>query len=155
MKNFAFILFACIYLAACSPIDLLEKTAVIPNQTWYYNNSPAFTFNITDTSSLYNIFIVLRHTDKYSYNNIWLNTGSKFPGDSMRYQNLEIILGTDAHGWEGNGMDDIFEIRKIITQGPVALKRAGVYTFSVSQVMRENPLKGILNVGIRVEKVKM
>ncbi len=73
----------------------------------------------------------------------------------MRYQNLEIILGTDAHGWEGNGMDDIFEIRKIITQGPVALKRAGVYTFSVSQIMRENPLKGILNVGIRVEKVKM
>ncbi len=50
-------------------------------------------------------------------------------------------------------MDDIFEVRKNITPGPVPFKKAGIYTFTIGQIMRENPLLHILNVGIRVEKV--
>jgi len=52
-------------------------------------------------------------------------------------------------------MDDIFEVRKNITPGPVPFKKAGNYTFIIAQIMRENPLKHILNVGIRVEKVNL
>ncbi|MBA2249925.1 MAG: gliding motility lipoprotein GldH [Chitinophagaceae bacterium] len=142
-------------MAACSPIDLFEKTVAIPNQTWYNTYKPSFTFAITDTTSLYNIFLVLRHTDSYKYNNIWLNISSDVAGDSIHFQNLNIALGSDATGWEGNGMDDIFDIRKPITNGPVAFKKTGKYTFAISQIMRENPLTSILNVGILVEKVKM
>ena len=118
-----------------------------------YNNTPAFTFNITDTAASYNIFIVLRHTDAYKYNNIWLKVGSQAPGDTMHFQNMNITLGTDAKGWEGNGMDDIFELRKNITPGPVPFKKPGKYTFTISQIMRENPLQHILSVGLRVEKM--
>lgn len=134
---------------------MFEKTVQIPGQSWLYNNKPSFTFNITDTTSHYNIFIVLRHTDAYKYNNIWLSLSSQLPGDTMRSQNIDLTLGTDAKGWEGNGMDDIFEVRKIITSGPVAFKKPGNYTFTIEQIMRENPLKHILNIGLRVEKVKM
>ncbi len=73
----------------------------------------------------------------------------------MRFQNINIVLGNDAKGWEGHGMDDIWEIRKSITTGPVPFKKPGNYTFTVSQIMRENPLKHILNIGIRVEKVDL
>ena len=66
---------------------------------------------------------------------------------------MDLTLGTDAKGWEGQGMDDIFEVRKNITKGPVPFKKAGNYTFTVAQIMRENPLKHILNVGIRIDKV--
>lgn len=141
--------------ASCAQLDVFEKTVALPAQSWYYNNQPSFSFDITDTLAAYNLFIVLRHTDTYQYNNIWLRIGSKAPGDSMRYQNIDVTLGTDAKGWEGNGMDDIFEVRKNITRGPVPFKRAGKYTFTISQVMRENPLKYILNAGIRVEKVQL
>jgi gliding motility-associated lipoprotein GldH len=98
---------------------------------------------------------VLRHTDAYIYNNIWLALGSQAPGDTMRFQNINLELGNDAMGWEGTGMDDIFEIRKNITNGPIPFKKTGDYTFTIAQIMRENPLKHILNVGIRVEKVEL
>ena len=97
----------------------------------------------------------MRHTDAYKYNNVWLSFGSQAPGDTMHSQNLDITLGNDAKGWEGKGMDDIFEYRKNITPGPVPLKKAGTYTFTLSQIMRENPIDHILNVGVRIEKVKM
>ncbi len=141
--------------SSCIKIDQFEKTVKIPSREWFYNNTPAFTFNITDTSSLYNLYIVLRHTDAYNYNNIWLRLGTQFPGDSVQFQNINLTLASDSKGWEGNGMDDIFEVRKNISRGPVSFKKPGDYTFSVSQIMRENPLENILNVGVRVEKVKL
>ena len=141
--------------ASCIKIDQFEKTVKMPSREWFYNNTPAFTFHITDTNTLYNLYIVLRHTDAYNYNNIWLRLGTQFPGDSMQFQNINLTLASDAKGWEGTGMDDIFEVRKNISRGPVSFKKPGDYTFSVSQIMRENPLENILNVGVRVEKVKL
>ena len=140
-------------MISCAKIGLFEKTTHIPSQSWSYDFKPSFTFTITDTSSSYNVYIVVRHTDAYNYNNLWLTVGSKGPGDTVRSQNINIELGNDMKGWEGTGMDDIFEVRKNITPGPVPFKKAGEYTFTVSQIMRENPLLHILNVGIRVEKV--
>ena len=49
-------------------------------------------------------------------------------------------------------MDDIYELRKNITPGPVSFKRPGNYIFAIAQIMRENPLLHIMDVGIRVEK---
>lgn len=141
-------------LISCVKIDLFEEQAQIPSQQWFYNNSPSFTFEITDTTSLYNLYIVLRHTDAFNYSNIWLRLGSKGPGDSTHFQNINLALASDANGWEGTGVDDIFEVRKNITPGPVPFKKPGKYTFTISQIMRENPLNHILNVGFRVEKVR-
>ena len=155
MKIFGFIIILCLSLTGCTHLDLFEKITIIPEQKWFYNNKPEFSFDIGDTVATYNIFIVLRHTDSYEYNNIWLRLGSKAPGESVNFQNLDLTLGTDAKGWLGEGMDDIFDVRKNITSGPVSFKKKGTYTFSIAQIMRENPLKHILNVGIRVEKVRL
>ena len=142
------------WLAACDPVNVYEKNKDIPGHSWEYGLQPSFDFNIKDTLSLYNLYIVLRHTDNYHYNNIWLNVGSQSPGDSMRNQRFDLQLGTDAHGWEGAGMDDIWEVRKPITKGPVKFSKAGNYTFTLTQVMRENPLPGIMNAGIRVQRIR-
>ena len=141
-------------LSACAKLDVYEKNTFIPKYEWSYNFKPAFDFIITDTVSSYEIYVVLRHTDAYRYNNIWLNLGTKFPGDSIRYQRLELQLGTDAGGWEGAGMDDIWEVRKPVTRGPIKFNKPGNYTFTLAQVMRENPLPNIMNAGIRVQRIK-
>ncbi|HEY8690607.1 MAG TPA: gliding motility lipoprotein GldH [Chitinophagaceae bacterium] len=155
MKNFLLVIVSSIFFISCAKIGVFEKTAQIPSQSWFYDNKPSFTFTITDTSASYNIYIVLRHTDAYTYNNLWLAVSSQAPGDTIRSQNINLELGNDTKGWEGTGMDDIFEIRKNITPGPLPFKKAGNYTFTIAQIMRENPLMHILNVGIRVEKVNL
>jgi len=155
LKKILLIILPVLVFISCTKTGVYEKTALIPSQSWTYDHKPSFTFTITDTSAAYNVYIVLRHTDAYNYNNLWLTVGSQAPGDTMRFQNINLELGNDAKGWEGTGMDDIFEVRKNITPGPVAFRKAGDYTFTLSQIMRENPLKHILNVGIRVEKVNL
>ena len=144
----------CMWLMACTQLDVFEKNKPIPDNQWAYSLKPGFDFLIKDTSASYNLYVVLRHTDAYRYNNIWLNIGTQSPKDTVRYQKFDLQLGNDAKGWEGTGMDDIWELRKLITNGPVKFNKAGNYHFTVGQIMRENPLPNIMSVGIRVEKIK-
>jgi gliding motility-associated lipoprotein GldH len=143
------ILVSC--LTACNQIELFEKNTPIPNLKWQNNFNATGVFNITDTNSLYDVFVVLRHTDAYAYNNIWLNVGLQSPGDSMKTQKINLTLGADAQGWEGVGMNDIWEVRKPIARLPL---KKGDYKFSIAQIMRDNPLQHIMSVGLRLEKVK-
>ena len=153
MKRIVIFISVVLGIASCAKIDLFEKQHSLPAQEWFYNDVPGFTFNINDTTAAYAIYVVLRHSDQYQYNNLWIRLGSKAPGDSTRFQNINLKLATDAKGWEGSAMDDIYEVRKLISPGPVQFKMSGDYFFSIAQIMRENPLKHIFSVGLRIEKM--
>jgi gliding motility-associated lipoprotein GldH len=153
-----FLLFtSCFLLHACGKVDVFERNATIPQQSWSSNYKPEITFNIKpeDTTSRYNIFIVIRHTDAYRYKNIWINVHTESPGGVINNQPLNLQLATDNKGWLGSGMDDIFEHRIQITppQNPERLS-AGTYRFKLENIMREDPLKNVMNVGIRLEKAQ-
>lgn len=144
-------------MASCNlPSDVFEKDVVIPRQQWESSFKPRIDFVIQDqdTSTLYNIYVVLRHGDAYNYNNLWLKGTVLGPGDSvaksMRY---DLTLATNEKGWLGTGMDDIYEHR-ILIQPNTKFKKSGTYSFILEQIMREDPLKHVMNAGIRVEKAK-
>jgi gliding motility-associated lipoprotein GldH len=137
-------------LSSCTQLDTFEKDTSIPKYEWNSSFVVKGSFAITDTASVYNAYIVLRHTDAYKYNNIWLNVGIQSPGDSIRYQKVNVELGNDAEGWAGNGMNDIWEIRKHIFASP--LKKPGTYNFIITQIMRDDPLPAVMSAGLRLEK---
>jgi len=138
---------------SCEKIDLFEKTVAFKSHAWATADKPSFEFIITDTSSLYNLFVVFRHTDAYGYNNLWMNLTIVPPGDTAQTQLKEFKLADNNKGWLGSGMDDIFEHRIKVNDNPIRYK-AGTYNFVLQQMMREDPLLDVLNAGIRLEKVK-
>ncbi len=138
-------------VAGCRQVDIFEKNTPIPNYKWSNSFAAEASFDITDTLSAYNIYIVLRHTDAYQYNNIWLNVGLQSPGDSLYFQKVDLLLGTDAQGWKGTGLNDIWELREPLAVNK-RFKKPGEYKFKVFQVMRDNPLLHVMSAGVRVEK---
>jgi gliding motility-associated lipoprotein GldH len=152
--HFLIIVAGLLLTSSCTQIEVFEKNNVIPKYQWEQNFTATGEFIITDTTTAYSIYLVMRHTDAYQYNNIWLNIGLQPPGDSMRIQKVNIKLGDDANGWEGTGMNDIWELRKLLNGEPRRFKQAGKYRFTISQIMRDNPLRNIMSVGLRIEKKK-
>lgn len=151
-----FFLIPCFFvIASCTTVDVFEKNVAIPNHAWSSQFKPEISFEIKDTTSLYNVYFVIRHTDAYRYRNIWVNIAIQRPDGSTKNESLELQLATDSKGWLGTGMDDIFEHRILITaaQQPEPLKK-GFYRFRLANIMREDPLEHVMNVGIRVEKAK-
>lgn len=147
-----YILICGLLLAACARIDVFEKNVSIPGYEWSSGFKPEIAFEITDTLARYNIYVVIRHSDAYRYNNLWLNVHAQAPGDTLNKQRLDLRLATDSDGWLGSGMDDIFEHRILITRSPQQLTKAGTYRFTLENIMREDPLQHVMNVGIRIEK---
>jgi len=154
VRNFFGAICIIALLSGCSTLDVFEKNTFFPEHVWKSNNPCSFTFNIDDTVSLYQIYVVIRHEDAYHFNNIWLNIATKAPGDTVRNQQVNVQLANNKKGWLGTGMDDVFDHRVRITRTPVKLKK-GVYSFTLQQNMREDPLQYVLNAGIRVEKQKL
>ncbi len=142
---------SAIVLFSCNTIDVFEKFESFPKNEWHVSKQPSFSFEVKDSSAPYNIYFVIRHTDAYKYNNIWVNITTKSPLGTMQTQLVNLKLADNANGWLGAGMDDIFDSRIKITKAPVALK-AGIYTFTIAQAMRDEPLAAVLSAGIRVEK---
>lgn len=141
--------------ASCTSVtnDVYQKTTFLPDHSWAASDKKLFSFKIADTSALYNIYVIIRHTDAYHYNNIWLNVITEGPNDKPVTQQLDVTLGDNAKGWLGTGMDDIYEHRILITRQPISLK-SGEYKFAIQQTMREDPLLSVLNAGILIEKVR-
>ena len=155
IKIFLLILLLSSAFISCREIDLFEKNIAVPNMQWFNNYNATGSFIIKDTNSTYNVLIVLRHTDAYLYNNIWLNVGLQAPGDAgLKYQKINLTLGNDDKGWEGIGMNDIWEVRKLISGVPKKFIKPGTYNFSIAQLMRDNPLQHIISVGLSVQKAK-
>lgn len=143
-----------LHITGCIKIDLFEKNISLKNHQWESSFKPSVKFNIEDTASLYNLFVVLRHTDAYNYNNLWMNVYTRSPRDSVRKQQLDLRLADNQTGWLGSGIDDIFEHRIKITSEPVKLKKPGQYEFVFEQTMREDPLQHVMDIGLRIERVK-
>jgi gliding motility-associated lipoprotein GldH len=138
-------------LFSCNTIDVFEKFESFPKNEWHVSKQPTFSFEVKDSTARYYIYFVIRHTDAYKYNNIWVNISTQSPTGTKQTQLVNLKLADNIKGWLGAGMDDIFDSRIKITNAPVALK-AGVYNFTIAQAMRDEPLAAVLSAGIRVEK---
>lgn len=148
---------ACIgillFLSACGNLNNFEKNVAMPGNAWPADFIPEISVQITDTTSAYDMYLVLRHTNAYRWNNLWINFYIQHPGQNSEFktQRLDITLATDDKGWLGSGMDDIFEQRQLIFQD-FKFPDTGTYTFKIEQIMREDPLQEVLNAGIRLQK---
>ena len=97
-------LFLCLvpcalYFVSCTPIDIYEKSVSIPGHSWKSSYKPSFTFSIKDTASPYQLFLILRHNDQYSFNNIYINLYTKQPGaDTTQMGRYDLRLATDNEG---------------------------------------------------------
>ena len=146
-------IFAVLFIGCRQEAGLFQKVVSLPKQSWSYTNTPAFQFQIPDSSAAYRVFFIIRHTDAYEYNNIWINFSSRLPGDSIpRNDRFNIPLANEKQ-WLGTGMDDIFDHRVLLYPQPVKFKTTGEYTIEIRQDMRVDPLPHVMNIGLRLEKV--
>ena len=140
-------------LAGCSETGLYEKVYFMKGNAWSSQEEPSFEFEVKDTSSKYQLYLLIRHADAYEYNNVWISLKSQLPGDSIiRKERFDIPLA-DQKKWLGSGMNDIFDHRVLLYREPVKFSKTGLYKVDIGHEMRVEPLEHVFNVGLRIEKV--
>lgn len=140
-------------LTACDPNRIFEENQKLENRSWDVNTPIIFNVNIDDTVSAYNMYINIRNADTYKFSNLYLFMTTTIPQHQFEKDTLQLLLADEKGKWLGSGLGDIFESR-VLFKNNIRFINKGAYQFKLEQAMRINPLPGILDVGIRIEKVK-
>jgi len=145
--------FAVIALASCDPNRIYESNVSIPAGGWTRSEIARFEVDITDTISACNIFINVRNNSSYPYTNLWLFVDARSPLGMVECDTVQIILADHRGKWLGHGLGNKFDTR-IILRRNIRFPVAGKYVFEYEQAMRDVSLKGIDDIGLRIEKME-
>jgi gliding motility-associated lipoprotein GldH len=153
-KRLMFILLIVAGLTSCKQVELYERLKNVPGGNWKAGEKLSFPLTIKDTTIGYNLFVSIRHSNVYPYRNIWVRMGLQMPGqDSVSYQDFELPLA-DNEKWLGSGLNDIYDRRVRLFGQPQRFSKTGTVNFTLQHIMRDDPLPGVLQAGIRIEPVR-
>jgi gliding motility-associated lipoprotein GldH len=138
-----------IVLSSCMNSSLVDTNEAVADNNWTYAKTAKAVVEIKDINQSYNIYFKLRHTADYRYANLFVLAHVKGIGlkKSTRYQ---FKLAKPDGEWLGKGSGDIFTSNfSLLTNYRFA--KPGKYEIEVEQNMRDNPLVGISDIGVKVE----
>lgn len=138
-------------IASCDPKRVYEKNEKISNNNWDQNSPLVFLVNITDTVNPFNVYVNVRNAGFYGFSNLFLFVNTRFPQGQLERDTLECTLASPDGRWLGEGLGDIWDNR-ILFKKNVRFPQTGEFRFELIQAMRINPLPGIMDAGIRIEK---
>jgi gliding motility-associated lipoprotein GldH len=147
------LLFPLALLSACDPSLVSEQNISLKNSTWPQNKPVSFTVNISDSLSEHNLYINTRHAGNYQYSNLFLFIRMTMPKGQVTQDTVECTLADPSGKWLGDGIGDIYENQNLFKER-IRFPQKGSYRFEVEQAMRIDPLQGIMDVGLRVEKAE-
>jgi gliding motility-associated lipoprotein GldH len=143
-------------LSACDNKRLFEDNAEFKTRTWMVKEEPAFEFSIGDSLQAYNIYYNVRNTLDYPFARIFLNyTLIDSAGQELTKKLVYNDLFDQKSGrpFGESGLGDVYDHQfPLLSQ--YRFKAPGRYRIRLTQFMRQDTLKGVLAVGVRVEKIE-
>jgi gliding motility-associated lipoprotein GldH len=140
-----------ISLSSCDPNRVYEQNIDVDKELWGYEDIKKFEVDIQDTAIRYNIGVNLRHSFQFEWRNVYVQIETKLPDGKILEKRVNLLLSEADGKWHGKCYGDNCFIY-IPIQSNFVFPNKGKYTFRIKQDMRQNPLKYIKFVGLRVEK---
>ncbi len=156
MYKFLICFFVIVIAAAgfmsCDQSQIFDKYKTIPDAQWHKDSLVVFTVPVTDTLQNHNLLVNVRNETTYNYSNLWLFVEICQPDGDMMKDTFQMVLAEPSGKWLGEGIGKL-KTRQAIFRRNVYFPVSGEYTVRIQHGMREEALRGIHDVGFRVEKV--
>ncbi len=147
-------------LFSCNSNAVFDQYVPIENQQWHSEKGIDFIVNNLDTISTNNVFINIRNNKNYEFSSLFLIAKLELPNGFKVIDTLEYEMTDPSGNWLGSGFTDLKE-NKLFYKENVVFSEVGTYKFNIRHATRsindiegKNPLKGITDVGLRIEKTQ-
>ena len=151
MKKYLAFLILSIIVYSCQDSNYFEENKIINNRSWEYSGNPTFNVHIDDVHAKYDFYINLRHTNFYPYANLVTHLHVK--GNKLKETQFasEIKLALKGGEWVGKNAGSLYEVQHLVKK-EFTFPDTGMYVFTIEQNMKDNPLKHINDVGLKIIK---
>ena len=132
--------FLVVGFVSCQNENKKEVYHSFNNNTWNTDSIVSFELDNIDTTSSHDLYLMVRHTTNFKFQNLFLFTNFENQQDT-----LELLLSEKSGRWLGKGFGEIKEL-KIRIKENVNFKENQDQIFSVEQAMRYEDLEKIINL---------
>lgn len=141
-----------IILSSCDEDMVYDQFTQTEGGIWRWQDAREFSVEISDTLSLHDIYIQVRHTVEYPMTNLYMFVHVKGPSGQNLKDTVNLVLAQPDGKWLGRGTGKLREIR-LLYRSDTKFSEPGTYTFTLEQGMR-NPELPVTDLGIRIERIK-
>ncbi len=145
-------------LASCDSNTVASESKSLSGH-WDKDEVVEFTIPKMDSLKKYNVFLHIRNSNEYPYNNLFLIVSMNFPKGKTVVDTLEYRMANPDGSWLGQGIGSIKE-NKLWYKENVSFFEEGNYNITITQAVRNNgdvdgvtQLEGITDVGYSIEEV--
>ena len=156
MSKYILLLAFITLIVACDTNTVVSKNKSVAG-VWNKEEVIKFEFPPLDSLKTYNVFVNIRNTNDFKYNNIFLIVEMNFPHGKIITDTLEYKMANPDGSWLGTGIGSVKE-NKLWYKENVSFHEEGNYNISISQAVRNNGnvdgvtnLEGITDIGFSIE----
>ena len=145
-----FLILIIIFCTSCDERVVFEEYYDFQKNVWHTDSLIKFEYFIEDTLSSYDLFLKVRHSIGYEFQNLFLFTQSESEKDT-----IQLIITNKKGKWTGKGIGDI---REVETKMSKKYFHSGKKFLYIEQAMRYgseekiNNLKNINAIGLVISK---
>lgn len=156
MKHAAFLflgILTIILYQACAPPNLYSQKFEFDDGIWKYSDTLNNSWNVQDTSQVYDLFVRINHEPNFAYQNLYIKLLSKFPDSDWIEQISPINLAMNSGKWLGKCGNSDCTIEYNL-QEKAFFKSEGIHELMILQFGREDQLLGINSIELIIQESK-
>lgn len=144
--------FLSLLLLVCCNTNTESSYSVFEEDSWHADSIITLNHSVVDTITKQNLYLKIRHTTDFEYQNIFL-----FVDFQEKRDTIEVTLSEKNGKWLGSGFGDIKEVEYCFAK-EIIFNSKKTSNVTVEQAMRygDQPvitnLKGIIALGINIKK---
>jgi len=157
-KSIAILLLSLV-LSSCDSNTIWSESKSLPDGFWRKDVILNFNLPQVDSTALYNVFLTVRNTNDYKYNNLYVIVAMEYPFGKKVTDTIEYKMANPDGTWLGSGIGSVKENKLWLKEG-FQFKEAGNYNISITHAMRNNGeadgvsnLEGITDIGFSIEAI--
>ncbi|MDR2684976.1 MAG: gliding motility lipoprotein GldH, partial [Prevotellaceae bacterium] len=151
--KFLAVIFTVIVFFACNKSVIYSEFYVVPEFVgWSKDSVFTFGFDVEDTVLTYELDFLVRNTDNFPNQNLWLEIVKEHDG-KIFIDSVNVFLSDDYGRWRGKGIGSYYDSQLIYKQN-VKFYKSGRYTYKIRHLMRVEQLFGIKSFGLQVCREK-
>ncbi len=150
-KELFFYLFMVFFaFTSCEQKHFYNEYKTVDIKAWKSTDTLYYPVKIEEENKSYQYAISVRYSKEYEFSNVWLKIFIKGAAIDTSFRYEVPLFKNDGKPYGKSSGSLCTQTIPLKTSLPLSLK--GKYTISIVQLMRKDPLDGISDVGVIIDK---
>lgn len=140
---------------SCGQKEAYYKFYELNSGQWSKEDTLKFTIDssLIDITKRYQITLEVVNTADYAYQNIWFFLEDNIKDSTLVAYNKQYMLADNFGNWLGAGFGSLYQL-PLVYKDSVEFTEKRNIEIKVVHGMRDEPLKGIDKIGIKIEEIE-